>query len=150
MNRWLKVILWVVFCAWLILLTILSSEDGSATAQTSGKITAFVMELFRIPTAHQAKVETILRIAAHFILFFLLGGLLYAAMRVTWVNARFVHIWALGICGVLGIMDEVKKIFITGRHLSWEEAGLNVIGAWCGIIVAMFVIQSIFTRQSIH
>jgi VanZ family protein len=135
--------LWFAFGAWLILLTILSSEDGFTTAQTSGRLTVFVMGLFRIPALHQAKVESILRISAHFVLFFVLGGLLYSVIRITWDKAGSAHLWALGICFILGIMDEVKKVFIAGRHLSWEEAGLNVIGAWCGIIFAMVVIHFI-------
>ena len=43
-------------------------------------------------------------------------------------------------------LDEVKKLFISGRHLSWEEAGLNVIGGWCGIIIASAVVEAAHMR----
>lgn len=141
MNKWVKVIFWIVFGAWLIFLTILSSEDGFSTSQTSGKFTVFFMVLFHIPKVYHDRVEMILRISAHFVGFFVLGWLLYSAMRFTWAKSERIHLWAWGFCGILGIMDEVKKVFIAGRHLSWEEAGLNIIGAWCGIIIVMIVIE---------
>ena len=78
---------------------------------------------------------------AHFVCFFGLGALLYAAMRMTRQKLGNIHFWAAGICVAIGILDEVKKVFISGRHLSWAEAWLNVIGAWCGIIAAMVVIE---------
>lgn len=150
LNKWVKVILWIACGAWMILLTILSSQDGSATVKTSGRLTAFVMGLFRVPAANRVQVEGILRISAHFVLFFVLGGLLYSVIRITWDKAGSAHLWALGICGALGIMDEVKKVFIAGRHLSWEEAGLNVIGAWCGTIFAMVVTHFIADKRRKH
>jgi VanZ family protein len=134
-----RIVLWTLFTTWLILLVYLSSEDGLSTAHTSGKLTAFVVRLFHIRSELTWRIDHTLRTSAHFVGFFILGGLAHAAAAATWVGLRRPKIRVILSCILLSIIDEVKKVFIPGRHLSWEEAGINVLGIMCGVLVSMLV-----------
>ena len=135
------ILLWCLAVLWLVFLTFLSSQSGPDTGRLSRWLADIVTRLLRLAPRYRWEVEALLRTAAHFVCFFGLGALLYAALRMTRQKLGNIHFWAAGIVSVLGVLDEVKKVFIIGRHLSWAEAGLNVIGAWCGIIAAMVVIE---------
>lgn len=133
------IFLWGLAALWLVLLTFLSSQPGGDTARASSLLARFLLRLLHL---HESRLDALhagLRTAAHFAGFFVLGALLYAAMGMTASKAENLHFWAAGICGAIGIFDEVKKVFIRGRHLSPEEAMLNVIGALCGIIAVMVI-----------
>ena len=130
---------WLTLLAWIFLLTFLSSEDGLATAKTSDRIVSLLMRIFTIPAIYRSSLESTLRMVAHFICFFGLGILMIVAFRAAWGRMRAMIWRVMGICAVMGIMDEVKKVFIIGRHLSWPEAGLNVVSAWFGIVVMVLI-----------
>ena len=125
--------IWAGSLAWMIFLFWLSSENGEATTRTSRALAVFLLPLLRLSPEHLLPLEAALRSAAHFVGFFILGLLAYAAVRLTWKQAKGAALWAIGVCSALGIADEVKKLWIAGRHLHWEEAGLNVLGACCGV-----------------
>lgn len=40
------------------------------------------------------------------------------------------------LCAIIAVLSEVGKHCVPGRHLTWSEAGLNVLGAVCGIASA--------------
>ena len=39
------------------------------------------------------------------------------------------------LCVFIAVLAEVGKLAVPGRHLTWSEAGLNVIGAVVGVAV---------------
>ncbi len=131
--------IWGFTLAWFAFIIFLSSQPGEATAKISLALARFLLRLLNLHESRLDALHAFLRTTAHFVGFFVLGALLYAAMRMTRQKMGNIHFWAAGIVSVLGVLDEIKKVFISGRHLSWAEAGLNVIGAWCGIIAAMAV-----------
>lgn len=98
-----------------------------------------MLHLFQLPAQRLAQTDRALRTLAHLLGFFVLGGLLYAALIPIWagVGERFSK--ALVIGATFAVLDEIKKIAIAGRHLSWLEAGLNVLGAVCGTLVALWL-----------
>lgn len=130
-NLWM----WMLCFLWVILLLWLSSEDGPATARTSGRLAALVVRLLGLPSAKLTQVDTLLRTLAHFGGFFVLGALAYSAARLTWPGVGRIGLYVFLACGAMAMLDEVKKVFIPGRHLSWSEAGLNALGALCGVLV---------------
>jgi VanZ family protein len=121
---------------WLLLLFWLSSQDGQSTAQTSMGFTTFVAWLFSISPSMLSRLDHLLRSAAHFAGFFILSGLAYMAARVTWPGRTHAASAVLAICIGFAVLDEVVKILIPGRHLSWPEVGLNVLGIFCGALLS--------------
>ena len=94
-----------------------------------------VVRLLGLPSAKLTQVDTLLRTLAHFGGFFVLGALAYSAARLTWPGVGRIGLYVFLACGAMAMLDEVKKVFIPGRHLSWSEAGLNALGALCGVLV---------------
>jgi len=137
---------WIAFFAWFLIVTLLSSQDGISTVQASGRIVSFLMRVFNIPARYRSPLHITLRTLAHVVCFCVLGALLYLAMFVTWGQTQSVRWWAVGVCVVLGVMDEVKKLFVTGRHLSWTEAGINIGSAWFGIVATMMALHIFYRR----
>ena len=132
-NTPLLVALWAVSIGWLAFLIGMSSQNGQETAQTSVRVARLVMWLLGIAPAKLAPVNQALRTLAHFGCFFILGGAVCAAVQVTWPNRPHSATAVAALCSMIAVLDEVKKVFISGRHLSWPEAGLNVLGVLCGV-----------------
>ena len=72
-----------------------------------------------------------LRVSAHVVVYVVLGAL----VRLAWLSAP-TGIIIPAAAGV-GIIDEWSKQFISGRHCSYKEMGLNVVGAVLGVLLAM-------------
>lgn len=136
-NRLLQITVWLLSFIWLVFLVWMSSQDGEATANTSMRLANFIVRLFGIPVTKASEVDQLLRTLAHFIGFFILGCLVHISARLTWPDQRHGAILIVALCSAIAVLDEVKKVFITGRHLSWSEAGLNIVGVFCGVILSL-------------
>ena len=126
--------LWILCCSWLVFLLWLSSEDGVSTAYTSRQLSQLILKLFHLPQNQLSQVDQVIRTLAHFVGFFVMGGLSYTASKATWEESKCLIFKVITAGAVLAVLDEVKKLFITGRHLSWPEAGLNAVGIVCGVL----------------
>jgi len=131
-----QVILWILCILWLAFLIWLSSEDGASTAHTSRIFSQWLMQVLHLPQKQLSQVDAKLRVIAHFIGFFVLGNLMAAASKVTWKEAKGIGLKVITVGAILAVLDEVKKIFIFGRHLSWPEAGLNILGVVGGVLLS--------------
>ena len=73
--------------------------------------------------------EGVLRCAAHVFLFAGLG--LFAAEGWGWTGVAVAVLWSF--------VDEATKVWIPGRHFSWIDVGLNLIGCMVGSLVRICV-----------
>jgi len=132
LKRYLPIILSVF---WSILAVFLSLQNGSDTGALSRGLTKWLVDQlsnFGL-SLNYTTVHVLLRVAAHFIVFFVLG-MLFAWSLNAWRKTRVWHVFAtLAVLTAIAILVEVGKLWIPGRHLQWNEALLNVVGAWCGI-----------------
>jgi len=147
-NKPLLILLWVLSLGWLAFLVLMSSQDGAETFSTSMRLARFVTRLFGIPAARLSQVNQFLRTLAHFAGFFILGGVVHISTRATWPNRGHRAVMVVVLCSVTAVLDEVKKVFITGRHLSWPEAGLNVLGVICGVAISMGILWFVVYRKT--
>ena len=143
----LQILLWIFSLCWLVFLVWMSSQDGLDTLSTSMGLADFVIRFFGISTDHLSYVNQLLRISAHFAGFFILGSVVYISTKVSWPNHRRSTVAVVVLCSVIAVLDEVKKIFINGRHLSWLEAGLNVLGVICGVAISLGILWFIARRK---
>ena len=136
----LQILLWVISLSWLVFLVWMSSQDGPDTLSTSMGLAHFVVWLFGISTAHLSYVNQLLRTLAHFAGFFILGSVVHFSVKLSWPNQRRSTVVVIALCSVIAVLDEMKKIFINGRHLSWLEAGINVLGVICGVAISLGIL----------
>lgn len=145
LKKQAKIILWILCFLWLVVLFWLSSEDGASTAQTSRFLSQWIVWLLQLPSKQLTQVDAKLRILAHFVGFFILGNLAATASKVTWKESKGLVLKVVAVGMMLAVLDEVKKLFITGRHLSWPEAGLNALGVVCGVLLSIWFLWRIDT-----
>lgn len=129
--------LWAAALAWYAVCLYLSWQNGEDTFNTSWGIAAAALEVlqhFDIRPDPQ-QFHSSLRLAAHFGIFFVAGVLQAAAL--TDSPRRHRYAIAAGISSLVAVAGEVGKVNIPGRHLQWDETGLNVIGAVCGVLLVL-------------
>ena len=137
-NRKLTMISFLPAIIWLILLLVLSSQNGPQTAATSLPMAEWIQQHF-FPQDSVDYVHMYLRKWAHFIVYFIESGLLILAMKnvmKAWKAACAVF----GLCTILAIEDEAHKVLIVGRHCQWDEAGINIVGVIMGVLLTWSIL----------
>ena len=134
---WLLTILWLAFCFYL------SWQTGEETTGFSQRIARFLLDLLgRLglqPDPQQFHAG--LRLFAHFGVFFVTGLLTAGALSISLpLGNGGMAFWIAAVsCALIAVLAEVGKLAVPGRHLTWSEAGLNVLGSICGVLAAYFV-----------
>lgn len=139
-------VLWLCAVAWLILCLYLSWQTGEETSVgLSWKITQLCLMLLKL-LGVQIEAQTLhmqIRLAAHFGVFFIAGVLFAGAFAATFDQTmhryRNSFLAALAVSAAASILAEIYKLNIPGRHLQWNETGLNVIGGIAGVILVQLV-----------
>ena len=122
---------------WLAVIFFLSGQTGKETASLSLSLTRWLLRLF--PGAPEAALHLWLRKAAHIAVYLVEGALLFPALRGALKGTAKGFFSTVALCALIAIVDEAHKALIPGRHCSWDEAGLNVLGAFLGALLAAFL-----------
>lgn len=83
--------------------------------------------------------ERVLRTSAHVVVYAVFGALAWTAFQ-QWL--------VVPVVVLIGIADEWSKRFISGRHCSFKEMGLNVVGAVLGVVLCV-AITMIFASTTV-
>lgn len=122
---------WGVAIAWMGVISFLSSDAFSAS-NTSRYIDPVLRWLFpHLSTALLLLLHTLIRKGAHIGEFFVLGLLLFWAVR-RGRPARWQRRWmatALLIAGVYALLDELHQAFVPSRTASLIDSGIDFVGA---------------------
>lgn len=122
---------------WLGIIFFLSGQTGEQTASLSLSIARWLMRFF--PGTTETGLHMCLRKAAHIGVYFVEGVLLFPALRRSLRSAGKGFIVTLVLCALIAAVDEAHKALIPGRHCSWDEAGLNLLGAFLGAGAVLIV-----------
>ena len=135
----IQIIAWFLFLLWITLATFLSSQNGANTSETSLRLIRFFAKHVPFVQQHESLCNTILRKMAHVFIFAFLCGFLYFGLFATSRNIKLAYAGAVSFSIVYALFDEVKKLFISGRHLHWADVGMNVVGVLIGIVILYFL-----------
>lgn len=131
------------FAAALILaaMFLFSSQTSDISAQTSGKVFDFIVNLLHIDETSAAfeTLHTIIRKLAHFSLFFILG--MSVSSSVHFSIRRLEIVISLLICLLAAIFDETHQMFVGGRSGEIRDVFIDFSGAVCGCLAFMLIIQ---------
>lgn len=128
---------------WFGLMIFLSHQNGDATYVTGMGLTKAVLDLAAwLGIALEAEaLHMLLRRAAHvglFLVFALLVMLTASSLRAQ--HAVRIPVWAPALfCVLFAWADEATKILVNGRHFSWIDVGLNLIGCAVGCAAGWFI-----------
>lgn len=111
-------------------MTFLSHQDGEYTGKTSRELAEYLHFL----NADINELNGMLRRIAHIVVFAVLTVLLgltlqFGELPIGWIV--IVVVWSY--------VDEATKPWIQGRHFSWFDVGLNLMGTFLGGTVVLLL-----------
>lgn len=117
---------------WFCFMTYLSHQNGEQTSQTSRELTEQIERIF--PAGDFAHLHGLLRQAAHVVVFMVLAILLLTTIS---MKSHDVHIMLAAVAGIAvwAWVDEATKPWIQGRHFSWYDVRLNLLGVLIGTLI---------------
>ena len=140
-NRKLR---WLILLSvlWIVVIFSFSFQSGDESGKLSGGIVAWVAGLF-FPEdfAHIELVHFLVRKAAHFTEYFILGVLLSLTVReAKWKSVLLVP-WIMGTC--VACCDETIQLFSDGRAGQITDVMLDSSGVvtGCAMLALLFIVQ---------
>ena len=129
LRNWVPVFLWaaVIF---------VFSTDIFSSANTAGALEPILQQLFpQLPVDYIERLHSVFRKLGHFTEYFVLGGLLWRALRYHDAAASRSRRLALSIAITLlyAISDEWHQSFIPSRTASVVDVLIDTLGGICGI-----------------
>lgn len=94
-------------------------------------------ELEALPQEQLSTLNFLVRKAAHFTEYFLLGCL--SMISLIQVNIPRKKLWGILYCILIAGMDELLQLFVSGRAGRFTDVFLDSIGAVCGIWLICYV-----------
>ena len=116
---------------WFFFMTYLSHQDGEHTSRASWDLAEHLHFLDSDINNLNGKLRRVAHVVVFAVFAFLLG------LTLEFGGASFK--WML-IAAVWSYVDEATKPWIQGRHFSWFDVGLNLIGAVNGSVFLFAVI----------
>lgn len=122
---------WLLVLVWMILIFLFSNESGVDSTETSHffveKVESFFVYL--IPSISFEIVTLLVRKAAHFFLYFILGVLIGNAVY----KSKKWWILSLLLCLLYACTDEFHQLFVGGRSGHIIDVFVDFIGSSVGI-----------------
>jgi len=126
---------------WVIVILSFSLQDGSRSSLQSGMITTTIQSLLSsigIEIERQF-LSFLIRKAAHFTEFFILGLLLKQSSK-DMQSKLFIYLGFL-----VPILDETVQIFVPGRAMAVTDMFIDLVGILFGVLV-MRLIHNLLTK----
>ena len=118
---------------WFLFMTYLSHQDGEHTGRTSRELAEKLSALDFLDSDINI-LNGRLRRLAHVVVYAVLTVLLAITLKLgsysLWLTAGTI-VWAWA--------DEATKPLVRGRHFSWFDVGLNVLGIAIGMIAVILI-----------
>ena len=133
------ILLWVLVLSVAAMIFFFSSESGAESSKTSAGVVDFLIHLFRpdfntLPRAEQARLfqlyHSVVRKAAHFSEFALLGFFLRPLLGALKRKHRFLLSWGIGT--LYACADELHQTLVAARAGMWQDVCLDSAGALAG------------------
>lgn len=138
-RPWIKPALRIITLLWIGFIFWNSLHVAAESSEMSGSVLDF---LTRIPILH-ALTDHIVRKCAHFIEFFLLGGLLTASLRPERVAVRGAAALPLFFGLFVPLVDETIQLFVPGRSGQVSDVMLDFSGALCGVLLVSALLHRV-------
>lgn len=143
MIRKKKSITLIAVILWMILIFALSDQSTEQINNLSLSVTERIMSTKAVFDFENMdtfnviiKQNAIICKSAHFLLFLVLGALVYFALRLVGLKGIKVSGIAILLCVLYAISDELHQIFVPGRTAQVMDVLIDTAGAVVGIGVA--------------
>lgn len=137
-------IFYVLVIAWMVLIFWFSHQPVNKSSELSGGITEIIVDklesILKIDLDNEL-FEHLIRKAAHFTEYMILGILMYIAFsKNNAFDSRRVLICVI-ICVLYAISDETHQYFVPGRATRVADVVIDIAGAISGVFIARLFIE---------
>lgn len=135
----LKYILpWVIVILWMMLIFHLSAQPAVHSDKLSRGVTKVVIETVKRVTSSVTdlsmdRLDHIVRKNAHFFIYFMLAIWVFFALRNSRIYGFKSFLFAMGICVLYAISDEIHQIFVAGRGPGVKDVLIDSSGSLVGL-----------------
>jgi VanZ family protein len=129
---------------WMGIIFLLSSEVSNRSSERSG---AIVHVLSQSTSIADNALTFLTRKAAHIFVYFVLGILMYTAVR-HYATIRRAIIASIIFCGAYAVSDEIHQLFVPGRSGEIRDILIDSIAAATGVILCYFLNRIIFSSKN--
>ncbi len=149
-----RILIPLITLFWITIIWILSSQNGTETAETGSKFIEFIASLiYKNPSNSQiSQLTFIIRQMARIVLFSGFGILFYLSIKLSFTkknSEKAILILSILLVGLISFADEWRKQFIIGRHFELNQGLLNVICSIIGVLFAYFIWRFITKRKDL-
>lgn len=142
-----KIVKLLLLIGWMILIFILSSENGNDSSNTSGLFSIIIHNILNIlfkgniidQRQFLIRYMPIIRKIAHFSEYLVLGVLSYVNMMEYFKDNT--HLKALLFSCLYAISDEIHQLFVPSRNGSIFDVLIDTAGAISGILICHFIFR---------
>ncbi len=136
----------------------MSAQEATKSSNTSGrvivKIISAIDNSYKLKSPAEQRVivhslQKIVRKSAHFCVYGLLG--VFAASFLATFKMRFIGRFLLSqlFCSLYAVSDEIHQKFVVGRSCEIRDMLIDSGGAFCGIIVILFIVYICEKRKEV-
>ena len=127
-----KIISWIFFLVWLILIFFFSNQDGQESSEISNHFLNLLANC--LPNVPQDILSFIIRKFAHFMEYLVLGVLLLNLLKQYGELERKYIVFSILFCIFYAFTDEYHQEFLDGRVGSLWDVMIDICGSLFGIV----------------
>ncbi|MGN1482050.1 VanZ family protein [Porcipelethomonas sp.] len=141
------ILIWSAVFLWMIMIFCFSAQNADESSDTSGGFAKLLAKIIynnfdtvNLPEQEIIinKCQFIVRKAAHFSVYNVLGILTFAAVHIS--GLKFPLVKAPVICLAYAASDEIHQYFVPGRSCELRDVCIDFSGSVTGIILACLVL----------
>ena len=141
----IRAILFALIISVMVIIFVLSAQDGRDSGGTSGGLTELLLAIVGIDAgslteAEFTKTEAFVRTAAHFSEYALLAFLAVFLLATYKIKRIFSLLFAVAFSSLYAVTDEIHQIFVPGRAAEISDWLVDTCGALTGAALAVLVI----------
>ena len=141
MKKFINITLLII---WMIIIFIMSNDNGAASSYKSDEVTSFIIDKINLLTGNDIysginNIIFIVRKCAHFIEYFILGFLVINVIKDYNKISFSCCLFVILICILYSISDEIHQLFISGRSGRIIDVLIDTIGSVCGTIFYLVI-----------
>lgn len=127
-----KILYFILPLLWMLVIFAFSHQPATISDTQSG---VFVEQLQAwLPAADSGFLTFIVRKSAHIFAYFVLGVLMFRALRQTGLARPM--LWAVVICALYATADEFHQLFVPGRSGEVRDILIDTVAATAGVLLA--------------
>ena len=133
-----RIVLWTLALGWLVVLFVLSTQNGEESSELSLSLTHFLLRHLPFLSMTAEEFHPILRKITHFCIF-AVEGFLFGLASSDSMSDRPAVALSLIFCAAMAALNEYSQTFAEGRSCELRDMMIDFSGAVLGISVSVLV-----------